>query len=92
MAQLVYILCAATSILCAVLLGRGYLRSRTPLLLWSCLCFLFLSINNILLFVDMVPYKDTDLAFMGISFSVLRAVAALMGLGLLVFGLIWDTR
>jgi hypothetical protein len=84
-AQLVYILCAATSILCAVMLGRGYLRTGARLLLWSSLCFVFLSLNNILLFADMVVYTD-------VSFGVLRNIATLMGLCLLIFGLIWDSR
>lgn len=91
-AQLVYILCAATSILCAVMLARGYLRTRARLLLWASLCFVFLSINNILLFIDMVPYADADLAIAGIGFNVLRSIAAVIGLSLLLFGLIWDSR
>ena len=49
-----YLLCAITSALCAVLLVRAYLASRTRLLLWSALCFVFLAANNLLLFTDVV--------------------------------------
>ena len=49
---IVYGLCVVTSALCAVLLLRGYARSRVPLLLWSGLCFIGLTLNNVLLFID----------------------------------------
>ena len=49
---IVYGLCVVTSALCAVLLLRGYAQSRVPLLLWSVLCFIGLTLNNVLLFVD----------------------------------------
>jgi hypothetical protein len=91
MTQAVYILCAATSLLCAILLWRGYRRSGARLLLWSCLCFLFLTLNNVLLFIDIVLYPETTVAFSNISFAVLRSLAALAGLLLLVVGLIWDS-
>ena len=54
MAETVYALCALTSLACAALLLRGYVRSRVRLLLWSGLCFAFLFLNNVLLFVDKV--------------------------------------
>ena len=43
MSEIVYLLCAATSALCAALLVRSYRRSRSRLLLWSCLCFVGLA-------------------------------------------------
>ena len=52
MATIVYILCALTSSLCAVLLLRRYARSRLRLLLWSGLCFIGLALNALLLIVD----------------------------------------
>ena len=61
MAELVYVLCAATSLLCAVLLLRGYLASRTRLLFWASLCFVGLALNNILLFLDLIVLPDIDL-------------------------------
>ena len=81
MAEAVYLLCALTSLACAVLLLRGYRASRTPLLFWSCLCFVGLVVNNVLLFVDLVMVPDFDL-------RVLRASTALGSLALLLYGLV----
>jgi Family of unknown function (DUF5985) len=83
MAELTYVLCAATSILCAVLLARGYARTHTRLLLWSTLCFAGLAINNILLFIDLVLLPDIDL-------RIVRTGSALVSMLLLVIGLIWE--
>jgi hypothetical protein len=90
-AAAVYILCAATSLACAVLLLRGYLRSRARFLLWSSLCFVALAMNNVLLFVDRVVLPETDALF-GVQFPVWRAGTALVGLLLLLYGLIWDAE
>ncbi len=51
---LVYLLCFATSGVCALMLGRSYRRSRAPLLLWSAICFVFLAANNLVLVIDLV--------------------------------------
>ena len=56
----VYLLCAATSLACAVLLLRGYLRTRARFLLWSSLCFACLAVNNLILFVDKVVLPDVN--------------------------------
>jgi uncharacterized protein DUF5985 len=85
MAELVYLLCAATSVVCAVLLLRGYLASRTRLLFWASICFLGLAINNILLFVDLIVLTDIDLFWW-------RTLPALLGMLVLLFGLIWEFR
>ena len=85
MAEAVYILCAATSIACAVLLLRAYLRSRARFLLWSGLCFVFLGLNNILLYIDLAVFDDVDM-------RLVRHAMALTGLLLLVWGLIWDAE
>jgi hypothetical protein len=85
MAELVYVLCAATSIMCAVLLLRGYRASRARLLFWASLCFLGLALNNILLFVDLIELPDIDLFWW-------RTAAALVGMMVLLFGLIWEIR
>ena len=81
----VYALCALTSIACAWLLLRGYVRSRVRLLLWSGLCFIALAANNALLFVDKVVLPDVDL-------TLWRTSTAVVGLLLLAFGLIWDAE
>jgi hypothetical protein len=85
LAVIVYILCAATSALCAVLLLRGYARSRSRLLFWSGLCFLGLALNNTLLVIDVRVVPNIDL-------SVWRTIPALIGVSLLVYGLVWETR
>jgi hypothetical protein len=79
---LVYILCALTSFLCAVLLWRGYRRSGARLLWWSAWCFVGLTLNNVLLVADM--------AISEIDLSLIRTIPALIGVALLIFGLIWE--
>jgi hypothetical protein len=79
---LVYILCALTSFVCAVLLWRGYRASGARLLLWSAWCFVGLTLNNVLLVVDM--------SMSTIDLSVIRAIPALIGVAMLVYGLVWE--
>lgn len=83
--NIVYILCAATSSLCAVLLIRGYRSSRARLLLWSAVCFVGLALNNILLLVDLNIVPSLDL-------SVLRIVPAVIGAGALLYSLVWEAQ
>lgn len=86
MTDIVYILCALTSLLCAVLLLRGYKKTRSALLFWSGLCFVGLALNNVLLVIDLsVLSKDIDL-------SLIRSLPAVTGLALLLYGLIWEVR
>jgi hypothetical protein len=92
MAEAVYILCAATSLACAVLLFRGYARSGARFLLWSCLCFVALTANNVLLFVDKVVFPHDDIALAGVSATLARTVIAVLGLAMLLYGLIWDAE
>jgi hypothetical protein len=83
MAEAVYVLCALTSALCAGLLLRAWLATRVRLLLWSLLCFALLTVNNVMLVVDLVIVEGTDL-------SVARTATGLAGLLLLLYGLIYD--
>jgi hypothetical protein len=83
MAEIVYALCALTSILCAGLLVRSWQRSRARILLWSSLCFVGLAANNVLLLVDLVFVPDVDL-------SIIRAATALVSVTILIIGLIWE--
>ena len=92
MAEAVYVCCALTSIACGVMLFRGYWRSRARFLVWCGLCFAFLAINNALLAIDRVIYPDDVLHFLNLEVSIWRSVAALIGLSLLVFGLVWETE
>ncbi|MDB4962816.1 MAG: hypothetical protein JWP01_2815 [Myxococcales bacterium] len=83
MGELVYLLCAVASAFCAILLGKSYRGNPTRLLMWSTLCFVGLTVNNILLFVDLVLVPDIDL-------SLFRAVIALVSVLLLLIGLLWE--
>ena len=83
----VYVLCALTSAACAVMLLRGYARSRARFLLWSSLCFVALFLNNLMLMIDRVVVPDRVLVP-----AEWRSAVALAGLSLLVFGLIWDAE
>ena len=85
MATAVFIVCALTSIICAVLLARGYFLTRTRLLLWTSLGFAGLAVNNLLLVADEVIFTSRD-------FAVARSATALAGVAILLFGLIWDSR
>jgi hypothetical protein len=84
MAAIIYSLCALTALGCALLLLRGYRRSRYRLLLWSGLCFAGLTANNILLVIDKVALPEIDL-------SIWRTLVALIAMTILLFGLIWDS-
>ena len=91
LAVAVYLLCAATSLACAVLLFRGYRRSGARFLLWSSLCFSCLTLNNLILFIDRVLLPDVS-GFLGVEFAVWRSSVALVGLALLLYGLVWDAE
>lgn len=80
-AEFIYLLCAATSLVAAWMLLRYYLLSRTPLLLWSCIGFAGLAVNNVLVFLDLV-------LFPGIDLSLARTAAGTIGMMALVYGLI----
>ncbi|MFT3686755.1 MAG: DUF5985 family protein [Phycisphaerales bacterium] len=86
MAEVVYVLCCLTSLMCAWLLLRGYRRTRTRLLLWSCICFCGLAVNNILLVIDkLLTPPEVDLA-------VFRGATAVVALCVMLYGLVWDTE
>jgi hypothetical protein len=91
MAETVYILCSLTSFACSLLLWRGFVQSRARFLMWSSLCFVGLALNNILLFVDKVVLPDVT-GFGGVPFPIWRSAAALIGIALLIYGLIWDAE
>jgi hypothetical protein len=85
MTGLVYILCAVTCLLCALLLLRGYSQTRVNLLFWSGLCFSGLMIDNIMLYVDVVVVPDVNLA-------IWRKLPGFVAILLLVFGLVWESK
>jgi len=85
MAPAVYILGMLTSAACALLLWSGYRRGNKKLLLWSSLCFAGFSVTNLLVFVDLIIFPKQDL-------YVFRLAATAVSLGLLLYGLIWESN
>jgi hypothetical protein len=85
MATLVYVLCAVASLVCTMLLVRGWQRTRARMLLHSSLCFLLLTLSQVALVVDLVIAPDADLL-------IYRQLLSALGVFLLVWGFIWDGR
>lgn len=85
MAEAVYLLCGLTSLLCALLLYRGFRASRVRLLFWSSLCFAGLAASNVLLFVDFAVVREVDL-------SILRSAISLLAMITLLFGFVWESK
>lgn len=85
MSGLIYLLCALTALLCSWLLLKAYRGSGYKLLLWGGICFIGLTLNNILLIVDkfLVPYIDL---------FTWRLLLALFALIIFLYGLIFDSE
>jgi hypothetical protein len=81
----VYILTCITTLVCAVMLLSGYARVRRRLLLWSGLCFLGLTVTNVLKVLDLLVFLHTDL-------YTYRLGSAAIALALLIYGLIWESQ
>lgn len=79
----VYVLCLVTSAACAALLARTWARSRSRLLLWTALSFVFLALNNLFLVLDVLVFPKIDL-------WPLRQAAMIAALGVLLYGFIWE--
>jgi hypothetical protein len=79
----IYALCALTSATCAVLLLRSYVASRYRLLLWAGICFVGVTLNNLLVIADKFLFPDTELL-------TWRLAVALVAVLFLVYGLIFD--
>jgi len=81
----IYLLCLLTSLTCMGMLYRGYRRSGIALLFWSTLCFVFLSINNLLLYIDVVLLPDSNL-------RLYRLITNMVAVTLLLYGFIWESE
>jgi hypothetical protein len=77
-----YALVMLTCLACTVLLFRGYARSGVRLLFWSALCFVGLSVSNVMLFFDLALFPTQ------IDLRVYRLLAAVAGLACLLYGFI----
>jgi hypothetical protein len=80
-----YSLAILTSLGCTVLLARGYLERRYSLLLWSAICFGFLTLNNVILFVDMLLVPEVDL-------RLWRLLSALAGVLSMLYAFLWESE
>jgi uncharacterized membrane protein len=85
-ADFVYLLCTITSLVCALLLFRGYARNRVPLLFWSAICFVGLFVNNLMVLIDL----DTIVFPTVFGLAVWRLIPAVIGLAALCYGLITE--
>jgi hypothetical protein len=84
MAAAVYVLCALTSLACAILLLRAYQTRGVRLLLWSGLAFVGFTAGNMMLVMDRIVIgPEVDL-------SIWRSLPVLAGLAVLIYGLVWD--
>lgn len=79
-------LAALTSVACMALLFRGYVRTGARLLFWSGLCFVFLSVNNMLLFLDIIVFPAS------IDLRLYRILASLAGVLCLLYAFIWEVE
>jgi len=80
-----YSLAILASLACTLLLARGYLERRYSLLLWSAICFGFLTLNNVVLFLDMLVVPSMDL-------RLWRLIAALAGVLCMLYAFIWEAE
>jgi len=80
-----YILTAVTTLVCSILLLRAYIRVRNRLLLWSGLCFVGLTIDNVLMLADVILFPAVDL-------YTYRLTSAAVSISLLLFGLVWERQ
>ena len=83
LAPAVYSLCFSRQ-RCVQLAPRAqFRRSRTPLLLWSAICFVFLAINNLSVVIDLMVLPLIDL-------NPLRLGTSLAAVSTLLFGFVWE--
>ena len=85
LANALYFVCLLSSLVCTLLLLRGYRRTRARLLLWSGICFVCLSLNNFLLIVDVLLRPDFDLRGYRLALSLTAGTV-------LLFGFIWEAE
>ena len=79
---LVYLLSFFASLMCAILLGRSYVRTKTRLLFWSALCFALLAVVNLVVVIDMLILPDLNL-------RPARLWLTLAAVSVLLFGFLW---
>jgi hypothetical protein len=83
MGPVVYLFGVLVTLLCGVLLTRAYRNVGKRLLLWSAICFYFLSISNFIVFLDLVIFPSMNLYRW-------RLGSAALAMLILLYGLIWE--
>ena len=81
-----YALAVLTCVACTILLIRQYRATRARLLLWSALCFVCLSITNVIMFFDLAVYPTS------VDLRLYRHLFALAGMMFLLYGFIWEAE
>ena len=76
-------LAVLTCLACAALLFRRYARTGQRILLYTALCFGILTLNNMLLFLDLVMLE--------IDLRAWRHASAALGVACVLYGLLFDT-
>ena len=84
MAAVVYLLCALTSLLCAIMLFKAFTKSKFRLLFWSSMGFTGFAMSNVLLFLDVVIFPDVTFI---INF---RTIPAVIGMIVMIYGLVME--
>lgn len=85
MILVIYLLCALTSLACAVLLHQSARRAGSRMLFWCGLCFWLMSLASALVIVD--HYVIT-----GVELWPLRHGTSLVAVAVLLYGLIFEER
>ena len=80
--MIIYLLCVATSLLCAYLLVLAYRANRTEVLIWSALCFVLLAVNNLVIAIDILLLPTIDL-------TIVQLTTSLAAAAVLLYGFIW---
>jgi hypothetical protein len=83
MGPAVYIFGLLVTLGCGVLLTRAYKNVGKRLLLWSAICFYFLALSNLIVFLDLIVFPDVDLYRW-------RLITAAVGMLILLYGLVWE--
>jgi hypothetical protein len=84
MAMALDVLTLLTTLLCAGLLLRAYQNVRKRLLLWSALCFFGLAVSNAL--------RIADLRILAVDLYTYRLGTIAIAMGLLLWGLAWESQ
>jgi hypothetical protein len=78
--HVVYVLCAATALLCAIFLFRQWRRTGVPLILWAGIAFAFFTLNNLALIVDFTLLPEKNLTYIRQGLNLAGAMSLIIGI------------